>query len=134
MAYNQPHRDGFASGDRLADQQIQMSLSTARALRTRRGEFFDADLFSDPAWDILLMLANEPQRSGLAAVEIADSLGYPRSVTDRWLKILVSKGQVKVIAENSAGNSLYRLADRAFEALVNVFAGICEAAPNQTAD
>ncbi len=130
MAYDQPHRDGFPSGDQLNDQQIQVSLSTARALRTRRGEFFEAELFSDPAWDILLMLANEPQRTGIGAAEIAASLGYPLSVTERWLKILASKGQAETGIEDSAGNPLYRLSDQAFAALVNVFAGVCEVQPS----
>jgi DNA-binding IclR family transcriptional regulator len=103
-------------------------------LRTRRREFFDAELFSDPAWDILLMLANAPERTGFGVAQIADSLGHPLSVTDRWLKILASKGQVEIAGQDGGANPLYRIADRAFEALVNVFAGICERAPDQTAD
>lgn len=132
MAYDQRHRDGFASGDRL-DDRIQLTLAQVRTLRTRRGEFFDADLFSDPAWDILLLLANAPERTGFGVAQIAESLGHPLSVTDRWLKILASKGQIEIAGQGGGGIPLYRIADRAFEALVNVFAGMCEAAPDQAA-
>ncbi|MFT4027716.1 MAG: hypothetical protein QM676_13065 [Novosphingobium sp.] len=125
MACNQPHREGFVPLD-PADERVQLSLSTTRALRTRRAEFFDAELFSDPAWDILLLLASEPHRTGISVAEVAESLGYPPSVTGRWLKILGSKGEVEVGMQDTAGDPLYRLTDKAFAALVNLFAGVCE--------
>lgn len=126
MAFNQSHRDSFVPQNPADDDRIQLSLTQARMLRTRRAQFFAPGLFSDPAWDILLLLATEPQRTGLPASDIADSVGCPPSVAARWLKILASKGDVEVDIEDTAGNPLYRLADQAFAALVNVFAGLCE--------
>jgi hypothetical protein len=126
MAFTQSHREGFAPQGSAEDARIQLSLNQARMLRSRRAQFFAPDLFSDPAWDILLLLAIEPQRTGLAAAEIAGSVGCPESVAARWLKILVSKGDVEVGIEDTAGDPLYRLTDQAFAALVNVFATVCE--------
>lgn len=123
MACNEPHRDDFGAGN-SGKQTLQITLGLTRTMRERRNEFFDPELFSDPAWDIMLLLANEPSRDGFSAAEIAATFGYPPSITNRWLKILVSKGQV----ETSSGEEpLHRLSEGAFAAMVNVFAGVVEA-------
>lgn len=126
MACNEPHGDDFGA-DIQGKQSLQITLSLTRTMRERRNQFFDAELFSDPAWDILLLLASESQRDGFTGAEIAATLGYPPSIAERWLKILVGKGQVWTSSDDGTGQPLHRLSDGAFAAMIDVFAGIVEA-------
>lgn len=65
-------------------------------LRRGREAIFGKDLFSDPAWDILLELhaTNLASRS-MGLSELARAIGTPHLTTNRWVSALESSGFVQ---------------------------------------
>lgn len=69
---------------------------SVQAARRRRTALFDGDLFSDPAWDILLELYAlhvEQRRASVSSVYDASSV--PASTALRWLGKLENDGLVQ---------------------------------------
>lgn len=63
-------------------------------IRRRRSETFGEDLFSDPAWDILLELF--AARLGNRRLELGDLDSIaPRSTLARWVAVLEERGLVE---------------------------------------
>ncbi len=89
-------------------------------MRTRRARYFDAELFGEPAWDIVLLLANESSGSAFSVDQIAATFGYSPSVVERWLGILETRGQVA--STGAPDRRLYRLTPAARRALTELFA------------
>lgn len=87
----------------LSEDHIQSILIVRRARRRLFGE----DLFTDPAWDILLELfvAHLAERE-VALAELARAIDVPLSTTSRWLTALREKGLV--ISDDSAGRARSR--------------------------
>lgn len=85
-------------------------------LRSSRAALFGADLFNDPAWDIILLLGREGHVDGLPLEAIASRLGRSEDSTRRWLQILVSRGHLEVSAAldyklgPTARNGLFKIA------------------------
>ena len=63
--------------------------------RSRRATFFEADMFSDPAWDLLLRLyvAYLEQRR-VSIIQLTLSAGVPQSTALRWIARLHSRGWI----------------------------------------
>jgi DNA-binding MarR family transcriptional regulator len=71
-----------------------------QAARRRRAALFDEDMFSDPAWDILLelyALQLEQRRASVSAVYSASSV--PGSTAVRWISKLEKDGLVKRVED-----------------------------------
>jgi DNA-binding MarR family transcriptional regulator len=64
--------------------------------RAQRGRFFNARLFSDPAWDILLELyaASLAQRR-LSVSRLAERTQVPLTTVLRWISVLEKEGAVE---------------------------------------
>ena len=63
--------------------------------RNRRSEYFRSELFSDPAWDILLDLyAAELAQNRVAVSQVGSLSNVPVTTAGRWLKLLESEGLV----------------------------------------
>lgn len=63
--------------------------------RRERVEVFDADLFADPAWDILLALYREHLASrAMTVAEAAAAADAPLTVAIRWVDVLERRGLV----------------------------------------
>jgi Mn-dependent DtxR family transcriptional regulator len=62
-------------------------------LRRGREEVFGKNLFSDPAWDILLEVyaAHLGQRT-LSTADLAAEIGLPESTVTRWVDVLAEHG------------------------------------------
>lgn len=61
--------------------------------RTRRARYFDADLFADPAWDMLLELyACELGQRRLTVSNLCLAACVPATTALRWLSILERRG------------------------------------------
>jgi hypothetical protein len=84
----------FSGGDplTLTEDHIQSVLSVRRA----RARIFGENLFSDPAWDMILELyaANLSGRS-LPLRELAVTTETPVSTTARWASILEEIGLIE---------------------------------------
>ena len=82
---------------------IQITEDHVRSvLRVRRGResILGWDLFSDPAWDVLLELyAAQFANRTASASELASVIGAPRSVIARWITTLVDAGLVAPAGE-----------------------------------
>lgn len=76
------------------DPLVELAKNTFLTRRLRR-ELFDADLFGEPAWDILLLLYPASPSSGLQLAELAEELRAPVSIIKRWLAVLESRGLVE---------------------------------------
>lgn len=58
------------------------------------------ELFSDPAWDILLELyAARLGKRRMSARELARSIGIPESTIARWINVLCDRGLVTAMTE-----------------------------------
>jgi DNA-binding MarR family transcriptional regulator len=57
--------------------------------RTRRYDYLRSDLFSDPAWDLLLQLyASELSQQRTSVSQLAERINVPSTTTLRWIKLL----------------------------------------------
>ena len=64
-------------------------------MRRNRDRFFEAELFADPAWDILLELfaANLGQQR-VSVTSLCIGASVPSTTALRWIKLLESKGLI----------------------------------------
>jgi len=89
---------GVAAGGHRNERETVLPSRLVRAVQTmrrRRTALFDADLFSDPAWDILLELYAlhlEQQRASVSSLYAASSV--PGSTALRWIAKLEHEGLV----------------------------------------
>jgi DNA-binding transcriptional ArsR family regulator len=63
--------------------------------RDLRNQLFGRELFADPAWDILLFLADGTGRSQGDIDCIAQATNLSRNLVTRWLYILEERGLVR---------------------------------------
>lgn len=70
-------------------------VDTICEIRRERHEFFPGNLFSDPAWDILLRLyVTHLEQYRTTVTALISSTGIPSTTLLRWLKALVAAGLV----------------------------------------
>lgn len=108
-----------AENGKFGEAELLARLRTIARLRRQRGEFLDADLFSDPAWDMLLDLTaagiegkQVPVSSVCAAAQVPLSTGL------RQVKHLVEMGWViRRQDPNDKRRDLLTLSDDAFQAM-----------------
>lgn len=64
-------------------------------MRRARSAVFGEDLFTDPAWDILLELfASELADRDMSVLDLANAIQIPVSTTARWIGILKERGLI----------------------------------------
>ena len=77
----------------------QSLLSRARiviASRRAREQYFDRDLFGEPAWDVLLALyVTADSGSRFTTSKLAEFIGAPLSTVIRWVKTLEQQSLVE---------------------------------------
>ena len=108
------------------DEDLQSLVRSLISSRLRRSDFFSADLFADPAWDILLDLASArlagkavPVSSACAAASV------PTSTALRWIRHLVKAGLVRRWTDPSdRRRDLVELNDHAMEAMRSYLVGL----------
>ena len=92
--------------------------------RQLRAQFFDGELFADPAWDMLLDLAAaraEHKRVSVTSLCIAS--GVPPTTALRWIALLTEAGLLqRVEDESDRRRAFIALTDRAAEAMARYFA------------
>lgn len=77
-------------------KDIAATLRMMIASRSQRGRYFPAEMFADPAWDILLDLTRaeiENQQVSVSSVCIAASV--PMSTALRWVKAMTEAGLLR---------------------------------------
>lgn len=97
LRVNDLHQNG-QSPPSLSVHEQALNLDRVRSViadRASRSEHFPAELFADPAWDILLELyAAQLGQRRVAVNELAKQATVPETTNIRWLKALDAAGYI----------------------------------------
>ena len=106
---------------RLPDAKLVRRIIRQRQMRA---QFFDGDLFADPAWDMLLDLTAaraEARRVSVTSLCIASNV--PPTTALRWIGQLTEAGLVQRVEDKTDRRRAFiTLTDRAAEAMARFFA------------
>jgi hypothetical protein len=93
------------------------------AARQARAKFFDAELFADPAWDMLLDLtAAHAEHSRVSVTSLCIAAEVPATTALRWIKQLVDNGVFIRVADSSDKRRAFiALSEQSTEAMARYF-------------
>ena len=96
------------------------------AARQARASFFDAELFADPAWDMLLDLtAAHGEHARVSVTSLCIAAGVPATTALRWLKQMVDTGVFDRIADaTDKRRAFIALSERSLVAMARYFAEV----------
>lgn len=99
-------------------------------LRRNREQFFDGELFADPAWDILLELyAAELGQQRVSVGSLCLGAAVPATTALRWISTLENKGLIKRTADPMDGRRFHlSLSCSGLDAMASYF----ETVPDRT--
>ncbi|MGE5953090.1 MAG: MarR family transcriptional regulator [Qipengyuania vulgaris] len=94
--------------------------------RQARAQFFDAELFADPAWDILLDLAAaRAERRQVCVTSLCIAAGVPATTALRWISQMVDADLlVRIPDPHDRRRAHIALADATADAIARYFAAI----------
>lgn len=94
--------------------------------RHLRAQFFDAELFADPAWDILLDLAAaRAERRKVSVTSLCIAAGVPATTALRWITQMVDADLLLRIPDRHDRRRAHiALADRTADSMARYFAAI----------
>lgn len=99
--------------------------------RQQRARFFDADLFADPAWDMLLDLtAARAEHRQVSVTSLCIAAGVPPTTALRWIGQMVHAGLFERVEDTmDRRRAFIRLAEPAADAMARYFdaVGLSEA-------
>lgn len=103
-------------------EEPAMDAPAIRALiraRRMRDQFFQSDLFADPAWDMLLdLMAARLEQKRVAVSSLCIAAAVPATTALRWIKALTERGLFVRSADPRDGRRVYiELSDEAARAL-----------------
>ena len=97
-----------------------------RIIRQRRlrGQFLGAELFADPAWDILLDLtAARAEHTRVSVTSLCIASGVPPTTALRWIGQMTDAGLLERIEDDSDRRRAFiQLSDKAADAMARYFA------------
>lgn len=95
-------------------------------LRRMREQFFPADLFADPAWDMLLDLyAARLEGRSVAVSSLCIAAAVPATTALRWIKTMTDTGLFERHADPRDGRRIFiGLSDKAAQAMERYFAAL----------
>lgn len=101
-------------------------VSAVRDVRSLRGEYFPADLFGEPAWDILLDLYEAKLAEfRLSVSSVCIGTGLPATTALRWLKALEVQGYVERRPDPNDRRRIYvEVTSKAVDAMDRLFNAI----------
>lgn len=93
------------------------------AARQARARFFDAELFSDPAWDMLLDLtAAHAEKARVSVTSLCIAANVPATTALRWLKQMVESGIFERVADaNDRRRAFIELSESSRSAMARYF-------------
>ncbi len=117
--------EGEGSGKGLMDEtdaaEESMLQNVRDILRARRlrERFFDAGLFADPAWDMLLdMMAAHLDNSRVSVSSLCIAAYVPPTTALRWIKVMTEQGIFERRADSEDGRRVFvALSDNAYRAM-----------------
>jgi DNA-binding MarR family transcriptional regulator len=82
--------------DDPSDAELAVVAQKYLRMRQKRANFFGADVFADPAWEILLDLYAAGVEGRVVSITSACiASGVPTTTALRWITLLVSRGAVR---------------------------------------
>lgn len=92
-------------------------------VRQKRALFFNNDLFSEPAWDMLLDLAAaNAEGSRVSVTSLCIASGVPATTALRWISNMIEAGIFKRVADQSDKRRRFvELTDKGIEAMKRYF-------------
>lgn len=105
----------------LPDARLIRGLIRQRQIRAR---FFDGELFSDPAWDMLLDLtAARIEQKRVSVTSLCIASGVPPTTALRWIGQMVDAGLFfRVCDDSDRRRAFIELTDKAIDAMARYFA------------
>ena len=105
----------------LPDPRLVRKIIRQRQLRT---QFFGAELFADPAWDILLDLtAARAEHTRVSVTSLCIASGVPPTTALRWISQMTEAGILERIEDESDRRRAFiELSDKTAEAMARYFA------------
>ncbi len=96
------------------------------AARQARAKFFDAELFADPAWDMLLDLtAAQAEDNQVSVTSLCIAAAVPATTALRWIKQLVDCGVFIRVADPSDRRCAFiALSEQTSDAMARYFAEV----------
>ncbi|MCA1662640.1 MAG: winged helix DNA-binding protein [Novosphingobium sp.] len=121
-----PDQDGVerlvrAPRPALPDPRLVRAIIRQRQLR---GRFFEAELFADPAWDILLDLtAARAEHKRVSVTSLCIASGVPPTTALRWIAQMTEAGLLERVEDDTDRRRAFiALSDRAADAMARYFA------------
>lgn len=97
--------------------------------RQKRSEMFGAELFADPAWDMLLDLtAARAEHRRVSITSLCIASGVPATTALRWIGQMVDAGLFERVKDSDdARRAFVALTDRSADAMARYFADVAPA-------
>ncbi|WP_179102092.1 MarR family transcriptional regulator [Sphingopyxis sp. KK2] len=125
--YAAPPRS-FEPDERMVHRQRAKAVRRMLRQRRMREQYFPADLFADPAWDMLLDLyAARLERQPVSVSSLCIAAAVPATTALRWIKTMTDAGLFLREADPHDGRRIFiGLAEAAFDALARYFEALEE--------
>ncbi|HEV2597426.1 MarR family winged helix-turn-helix transcriptional regulator [Sphingopyxis sp.] len=118
----------FVPEERAVDRHRAKAVRRMLRQRRMREQYFPADLFADPAWDMLLDLyAARLERQPVSVSSLCIAAAVPATTALRWIKTMTDAGLFVREADPHDGRRIFiALAEGAFDALARYFEALEE--------
>ncbi len=118
----------FVPEERTLDRQRAKGVRRMLRQRRMREQYFPADLFADPAWDMLLDLhAARLERQPVSVSSLCIAAAVPATTALRWIKTMTDAGLFLREADPHDGRRIFiALAEGASDALARYFEALEE--------
>ncbi|WP_428678664.1 MarR family transcriptional regulator [Sphingopyxis sp.] len=118
----------FVPEERTIDRQRAKAVRRMLRQRRMREQYFPADLFADPAWDMLLDLyAARLERQPVSVSSLCIAAAVPATTALRWIKTMTDAGLFLREADPLDGRRIFiALSESAFEAIARYFEALEE--------
>ena len=118
----------FVPEERMLDRQRAKAVRRMLRQRRMREQYFPADLFADPAWDMLLDLyAARLERQPVSVSSLCIAAAVPATTALRWIKTMTDAGLFLREDDPHDGRRIFiALAEGACDALARYFEALDE--------
>lgn len=118
----------FVPEERALDRQRAKAVRRMLRQRRMREQYFPADLFADPAWDMLLDLyAARLERQPVSVSSLCIAAAVPATTALRWIKTMTDAGLFLRKDDPDDGRRIFiALAEGAYDALGRYFEALDE--------
>lgn len=118
----------FVPEERTVDRQRAKAVRRMLRQRRMREQYFPADLFADPAWDMLLDLyAARLERQPVSVSSLCIAAAVPATTALRWIKTMTDAGLFLREADPLDGRRIFiALSEAASDAMMRYFEALEE--------